>query len=230
MRLRSQTILQIVGLAACALGAVQGGLLLAFGSDPGVFAWVFLVVCYGGFGATFWWTLRRSPDLPATRKVVSLLAIQAVLGLFVATELLYIVAAEVPFVLRRRAAVGWMAVQGALSLAWGVLAWQKGGFVPVEGLGNLPEVLRNGLTILWVLTWQGLAFATGWIAASESRGRSELARLNAELLATRELLADSSRLAERLHIARELHDSLGHHLAALTVNLDRGRQGGGART
>jgi signal transduction histidine kinase len=76
------------------------------------------------------------------------------------------------------------------------------------------------LTVLSVLAWQGLAFAAGWIAATESRGRRELARVNAELLATQELLADSSRLAERLHISRELHDSLGHHLAALSVNLE----------
>lgn len=232
MRLRSQTLLQIVGLAACALAAVQGGLHLAYGPDPAAglrpelapavrsVAWIFLVLCYGGFGATFWWTIRRSPDLPPTWRVVALLAVQAVLGLFVAAELLYVVAAEVPFVLRRRAALRWITAQAALSVAWGLLSWRMGDLVPVEGLGDLPVGLRNGLTILWVLTWQGLAFATGWIAASERRGRNELARLNAELLATREMLADSSRLAERLHIARELHDSLGHHLAALTVNLD----------
>jgi signal transduction histidine kinase len=232
MRLRSQTLLQIAGLAACGLAAVQGGLHLAYGPDPGaglaselapvirVFAWFFLIVCYGGFGATFWWTIRRRPDLPPTWRVVALLAVQALLGLFVAAELLYVVAAEVPFVLRRRAALRWITAQVVLSVAWGLFSWRMGDFVPVEGLGDLPASLRNGLTILWVLTWQGLAFASGWIAASERRGRNELARLNAELLATREMLADSSRLAERLHIARELHDSLGHHLAALTVNLD----------
>jgi signal transduction histidine kinase len=232
MRLRPQTALQIAGLTACTLAAVQGGLDLAYGPDLGVgmepraaaaaraLAWGFLAACYGGFAATFWWTIRRRPEEPPTWRVVSLLALQAVLGLFVAAELLYIVAAEVPFVLRARTAVAWIAVQGALSVAWGILSWVNGDFVAVEGLGHLPEPLRNGLTLLWVLVWQGLACATGWIAASESRGRGELARLNAELLATRELLADSSRLAERLHIARELHDSLGHHLAALAVNLD----------
>lgn len=48
----------------------------------------------------------------------------------------------------------------------------------------------------------------------------ELARVNAELRATQQLLAESSRLAERLHISRELHDSMGHHLAALSLNLE----------
>jgi len=232
MRLRSLTILQIAGLAACTLMAIQGALDFAYGPDPAArlspqaapvargIAWAFLLACYGGFSFTFWWTTRRSPEAPASWGAVALLAVQVVLGLFVSTELLYIVAAEVPFVLRGRAAVAWMAVQGALTVSWALFSWHVGDFVPTEGLEHLPEALRNGLTIVSVLSWQGFAFAAGWIAASESRGRSELARLNAELLATRDLLADSSRLAERLHIARELHDSLGHHLAALTVNLD----------
>ena len=232
MRLRSLTILQIAGLTTCTLAAVQGSLDLAYSPDPAApalpqavplvraFIWVFVLSCYGGFAASFWWTTRRDPERPATWGAVALLATQTVLGLFASTELLYVVAIEVPFVLRGRAAFAWMAVQGTFAVGWALLSWHLGDFVPTEGLDHLPEPLRNSLTIVSVLAWQGVAFAVGWIAASESRGRSDLARLNAELLATRELLADSSRLAERLHIARELHDSLGHHLAALTVNLD----------
>lgn len=232
MRPRSLTILQAAGLTACTLAAVQGGLNLAYGPDPAaaaapqaaplvrVFVWTFLLSCYVGFAVSFWWATRRDPERPATWGAVALLATQTVLGLFVATELLYVVAIEVPFILRGRAVWAWMAVQGTLAIGWALLSWHLGDFVPTEGLNHLPEPLRNSVTIVSVLAWQGVAFAVGWIAASESRGRSELARLNAELLATRELLADSSRLAERIHIARELHDSLGHHLAALTVNLD----------
>ena len=46
------------------------------------------------------------------------------------------------------------------------------------------------------------------------------ARINAELRSTRELLAHGSRMAERLRIAGELHDALGHHLVALSLNLE----------
>ena len=232
MRLRSLTVLQIAGLTACTIAVAQEGLHLIYGLNLAgdvprealpllrMLVGAFALTGYVGFVVAFWWTTRRSPDRPASRGGLVLLAIQLALGLFVATELLYIVAAEIPFVLRGRTAVLWLAVQGSLCLAWALFAWWVGDFVPNPGLESLPEVLRNSVTILSVLAWQGFAFAAGWIAASESRGRSEVERLNAELLATRELLADSSRLAERLHIARELHDSLGHHLAALTVNLD----------
>jgi signal transduction histidine kinase len=54
----------------------------------------------------------------------------------------------------------------------------------------------------------------------EARSRAELARANAELVSTRELLDESARLGERLRIARELHDGMGHHLAALSLNLE----------
>jgi signal transduction histidine kinase len=50
--------------------------------------------------------------------------------------------------------------------------------------------------------------------------RSELARLNAQLIQARETLAEHARTQERLHISRELHDSVGHHLTALALKLE----------
>lgn len=52
------------------------------------------------------------------------------------------------------------------------------------------------------------------------QAREEQRRLNAELRATRALLADSARVNERTRISRELHDLLGHHLTALSLNLE----------
>lgn len=67
--------------------------------------------------------------------------------------------------------------------------------------------------------FQGFAALTAHYARAAMESRDALARVNADLLATRALLADSARSAERLRVSRELHDVAGHHLTALTLNL-----------
>lgn len=49
---------------------------------------------------------------------------------------------------------------------------------------------------------------------------AELQRAHAALADAREELAQHSREAERLRIARDLHDSIGHQLTALSLNLE----------
>lgn len=56
-------------------------------------------------------------------------------------------------------------------------------------------------------------------ARSEQRARQELQHTHQQLLATQDLLMIASQQQERTRIARDLHDVLGHHLTALTINL-----------
>ncbi len=67
--------------------------------------------------------------------------------------------------------------------------------------------------------FQGFAMVIGHANRTAERARDALARVNADLLATRALLADAARDAERLRMARELHDVAGHTLTALHLNL-----------
>lgn len=68
--------------------------------------------------------------------------------------------------------------------------------------------------------FQLFAFFTARIAYNERDARMQLAEANAELNVATELLQMSSRTDERLRIARDLHDLLGHHLTALSLNLE----------
>lgn len=65
-----------------------------------------------------------------------------------------------------------------------------------------------------------LVFVTSTVASQQAEQRDVQRRLNSELRATRALLAESSRIAERMRIARDLHDLIGHHLTALSLNLE----------
>ncbi|PJK07515.1 two-component sensor histidine kinase [Lysobacteraceae bacterium NML95-0200] len=64
------------------------------------------------------------------------------------------------------------------------------------------------------------SFVAGLIAKQQAEAREAQRCLNAELRATRALLAESVRVNERTRISRELHDLLGHHLTALSLNLE----------
>jgi signal transduction histidine kinase len=70
------------------------------------------------------------------------------------------------------------------------------------------------------LGFQAFAHVVVRAALAEARAREDLARAHAELSAKEALLAESQRLAERAKIGRDLHDVLGHHLAAMSLNLE----------
>jgi len=90
--------------------------------------------------------------------------------------------------------------------------------VNIEGLGFTPVFAV--LQAVMYVGYSSFTFITGLVAKQQAQAREEQRRLNAELRATRALLAESSRMSERLRISRELHDLLGHHLTALSLNLE----------
>jgi len=81
--------------------------------------------------------------------------------------------------------------------------------------------LSNGLTVAMMFTGFNLfALMASRMAMDAARTRDDLARVNAELLATRSLLEAGARDGERLRLSRELHDLAGHNLTALRMNLE----------
>jgi signal transduction histidine kinase len=79
------------------------------------------------------------------------------------------------------------------------------------------SALTFGLTMGGFMLFAG---ASSFLVNSEAAARAELGAVNAELMSTRALLAETSRVEERLRISRDLHDTLGHHLTALSLRLD----------
>ena len=72
----------------------------------------------------------------------------------------------------------------------------------------------------FIWAYSAFTYITSVVARQQADSREEQRRLNSELRATRTLLTESSRIAERMRISRELHDLVGHHLTALSLNLE----------
>jgi signal transduction histidine kinase len=81
-------------------------------------------------------------------------------------------------------------------------------------------LIQAVLQVCMYLAISALVYFTSMIANLQAEEREVQRRLNSELRATRALLAESTRIAERMRIARDLHDLVGHHLTALTLNLE----------
>lgn len=118
-----------------------------------------------------------------------------------------LVAALLPWVLPLIVGVGWV-----ICLALAFSAW-----IPFSPEGNWLLAL---VYLLMNLGLTSFPFIASLLALQQMQARAELRRVNSELLATQSLLAENTRVAERARISRELHDLVGHHLTALTLNLE----------
>lgn len=127
--------------------------------------------------------------------------------------LLLVMAGVLPWLLSPRSALAWAVVQN-LSLLPVFVGLRDLTGEPLYGWFD--AILQSFL----YLGFSSFTFVTSMVARGQADAREEQRRLNSELRATRALLAESSRIAERVRIARELHDLVGHHLTALTLNLE----------
>ncbi len=77
-----------------------------------------------------------------------------------------------------------------------------------------------GIPWLTLLALQGFAVSSSLARQREVETRETLARQNNELLAARAVMAQQSQAEERLRIAGDLHDTIGHRLTALQLQLE----------
>ena len=167
------------------------------------------------FGAAFWQVSRAGDQVHSKRQLGALIGVQlfatlvalALIPFDLASVLLVILASQYAWLGSLRLAVSLVLLQSAVATLIHALSVE---WTAVELIFNA------GI----YLSFQIFALFTSYTALSEAKAREELAQVNAELRATQALLAESSRTAERVRIARDLHDLMGHHLTALSLNLE----------
>lgn len=177
----------------------------------GATAWA----AYLGFGLIYAWLTRGlgSRRAGAVNSLLLLLltgcavAISYYSASGLGSILLMVVACVLPWLLPLPLGIAWLVVSQFLV----VPVYVRGlGFSWTDAL--MQSVLYAGFCVF--------VFVTSLVARQQSQAREDQRRLNAELRATRALLAESARVNERTRISRELHDLLGHHLTALSLNLE----------
>lgn len=155
--------------------------------------------------------LPRPRGVPRDVLLVALIGLAAALVLLFTSEtstaLLFVMTATMAsfFWPVRAVSIAVAAQTGAIAIAGVIGAW------PVSEL-------VVGVTVFGISQVFGALVV--YTARSEAEARKELAVAHAELRSTTALLELSTREAERLRIARELHDLTGHHLTALSLELE----------
>lgn len=170
---------------------------------PAGFAWMAAMLA---FVVCFWFATRA---WCSDRLTILLIGAQAVLALVAFAlqprgfvEVLLVVVAGQLGGISTPLAMGWIVVQTLLLAAIGARDFD------------------DWLKVLAYFAFQLFGAFTARIAFEERDAKQALAAANAELRVATGLLDMSSRAEERLRIARDLHDLIGHHLTALSLNLE----------
>jgi signal transduction histidine kinase len=142
----------------------------------------------------------------------------AISGSIVCVSLNYIVSLLVGFVLKKKYSVILVLLNILSCLTVDILVpdVKKLEFIDIVKGTLLDQILADTVS---TCSFHIFLFILGIVLAQEIKQRLELEITNAKLKVFKEIDDISIRNSERIDIARELHDSIGHHLAAISTNL-----------
>ena len=134
--------------------------------------------------------------------VVFFLAWRVPIDFFFIYSIMWITIA--PYYFSKRACFLWLIVIGVAWFSVKILAWDEN---------------HAFFEVLLTSTFHLFGLLSSLAAKNSDEANQKAQALNRELMATQHLLTEASKQNERTRIARDLHDLLGHHLTALTINL-----------
>lgn len=159
---------------------------------------------------------------------VGLLLVQLVIGAVVESDLFYLLAAQVAFMLPfPRAWPCLLACMAGLAISFMPLLSLLGAATPlcnIPGVVPPPAFLDIFTDYMQEIALQCFAFCIGCFAGSHRRNCLALGQAHGDLLAAQRLLSEQARAAERQRLTWHLHDILGGHLNDLNGQLDLAAQ------
>ena len=211
--MRPEQWLALAGIGTWMAAAIPAAAALLDGRLAGArwLAWgvasIAFLLAFSGF---CWWPLRRrrrslAVGLLLVQSICALVMVRASDDNIAAATLLVVVAGELLPLFDAPRAAAWIVAQTVALISV---------FASFDDL--LPAVTYGSA----FGGFQFFALGSAALVARERLAREALAGTNAELQATRALMVENGRVAERLRISRDLHDTVGHHLTALSLQLD----------
>ncbi len=191
--------------------------------DPNDRMWWF--ISYAVFGLAYWFVTRDLGNRKPWQLKIPLLLLMNVAAISISyfsqsqlsIILMLVIAGVLPWMIPFWPGFIWVVVQNiALAPVTAMQPIYSHGEPTGEYYGWFVALMQNAI----FLGFSSYTYVTSVIARQQADSREEQRRLNSELRATRTLLTESSRIAERMRISRELHDLVGHHLTALSLNLE----------
>ena len=194
---------------------------------PGISGWLpkpLLAAIALGYAALLFSLLKIAAVPPRYRPFAGLMLVSLPLDFdFLSAFNLFALPFVVPPTRRRP----WLRAQAAIFVIQIVFSWL--GLAKPNGWANLKTVLSTepggvalalGAGLLQCAAWGAFAYFVGSLLVQLQNDRRQLAQTNAELRGAQTMLAEAARTEERLKMSRELHDSVGHYLTSLGLQLE----------
>ena len=174
------------------------------------------------YGFLFVNNISLSVDLAPQRE--RWILAQLILGALLNTELMNLSAICVPFCVPVRRRIRWFWITAGFSLAsfvYLVIIFRNNIHPPLTQILHSPYLLF-GLFIDFCgnIFWHLLSFIVGCVIFELTKRQQLLAQANQELVDLQAEIRVAAKVEERFRLSRELHDSAGHYLTSLSIQLE----------
>ncbi|MEM9777642.1 MAG: sensor histidine kinase [Chloroflexota bacterium] len=186
------------------------------------------IVIVGAFVGLEWWEQRTFLTKPPFRLAVGLIVAKMILmetsGLFDCSGFYQFFGLIPPLIaylyIGRRAAIITVVISILITVQW-VFLTSNGYNFSIEQL-RIIQVENNVIIDLSIYT-VGLVviLVMGWVLTQEEQNRERANRLLKELEASQMKLTELAKVNERNRIARDIHDTVGHHLTAINIQIEK---------
>jgi signal transduction histidine kinase len=193
------------------------------GSHHGKLDWLLWIKVIGAviYGTVFIRNVPLKVDLEPHRE--RWLTLQILLGAVLSLDLTNLSAFCIPFCVSMNKRLRWFGVAlGANFLGWltRMTIYSTKAHPFWIQVAHSPARLIVALVILGGnYIWYGFAFFGAWLLFELARRQQQLSVANQELVDLQAEIKDAAKYEERFRLSRELHDSAGHYLTSLGIQL-----------